>query len=445
MTGQPRPPAKPAVPFTERRFLVPFALITSLFFMWAFGVNLNDILIPHFRDAFGLNDFQSSFIQVAFFGGYFLAAFPAGWLMERIGYKRGILCGLALCATGALLFLPASVVGMYRYFLLALFVMACGQSFLEVASNPYVTILGPAGSSERRLNFAQSFNAVGAVLAPIIGRTFILTGAEYPPHQLAAMTAAQLRIYRAAERSSVKLPYLAIAAIFVFVAVIIRFAHLPDVQEKGVHGAPVAEPAQGSILAQRHLMKGVLAQFFYVGAQVGVASFVIRFAQHTVPGMTARLAAYYLLGHEIGFMFGRFAGSAMMKRIAAPRLLSAFALGCLLCITVSLITSGIVPVWAVVVIGFFHSIMFPTIFALSIKNLGPLTKRGSSLLVMSIIGGAIFPAIMGRISDASNIQTAFFVPLLCYVYILYFAMSGYKPAKAAGPAVAVAGIEAQES
>lgn len=445
MTNESRPRlANQSAPFTERRFLVPFALITCLFFLWALGVNLNDVLIPRFRDAFGLSDFQSSFIQVAFFGGYFLAAFPAGWLMERIGYKQGILTGLALCATGALLFLPASAAGLYRYFLLALFVMACGQSFLEVASNPYVTILGPAGSSERRLNFAQSFNAVGAVMAPLIGGAFILTGVEHTPSQLAALTSAQLHAYRAAEASSVRLPYVAIAGIFVFMAAVIRFTHLPDVTEKAP-GAASPEPPPDSVFGHAHLVRGVIAQFFYVGAQVGVASFVIRFAQHTVPGMTARLAAYYLLGHQIGFMSGRFAGSAMMKRIAAPRLLSAFAVGCLLCITIALITSGIVPVWAVVVIGFFHSIMFPTIFALSIKNLGPLTKRGSSLLVMSIIGGAIFPAIMGRISDASNIQTAFIVPLICYVYILYFAMKGYRPVKAAHPAVAVAGAEAQGS
>jgi len=441
--SQTRPANRP-VPFTERRFLVPFALITCLFFLWALGVNLNDVLIPRFRDAFGLSDFQSSFIQVAFFGGYFLAAFPAGWLMERIGYKRGILTGLVLCATGALLFLPASAAGLYRYFLLALFVMACGQSFLEVASNPYVTILGPSGSSERRLNFAQSFNAVGAVMAPLIGSAFILTGVEHTPSQLAAMTSAQLRLYRAAEASSVRLPYVAIAGIFVFMAVVIRFTHLPDVTDKGP-GADAPEPPRGSILDHAHLVRGVVAQFFYVGAQVGVASFVIRFAQHTVPGMTARLAAYYLLGHEIGFMSGRFAGSAMMKRIAPPRLLSSFAVGCLLCITIALVTSGIVPVWAVVVIGFFHSIMFPTIFALSIKNLGPLTKRGSSLLVMSIIGGAIFPAIMGRISDMSNIQTAFIVPLICYTYILYFGVKGYKPLTTVSPTVAAAGAEAQGS
>src|SRR3954467_850375 len=200
-----------SAPITEHRFLVPFVLITSLFFLWAFGVNLNDILIPRFKVAFALTDFQSSFIQVAFFGGYFLAAFPAGKLMERIGYKRGILVGLALCAAGALLFLPAASVGLYAFFLFALFVMACGQSFLEVAANPYVTILSPPESSEWRLNFAQSFNSVGAVISPLIGRTLILTGVEFTPAQFAVMSATQVQAFRAAEASTVKLPYLFIA------------------------------------------------------------------------------------------------------------------------------------------------------------------------------------------------------------------------------------------
>jgi FHS family L-fucose permease-like MFS transporter len=416
-----------SVPITERRFLAPFILITSLFFLWAFGVNLNDILIPHLKKAFGLSDFQSSFIQAAFFGGYFLAAFPAGRLMEKIGYKKGILAGLFLCAAGAVLFLPASSSRVYGFFLLALFVMACGQSFLEVAANPYVTILGPAASAERRLNFAQSFNAVGAVLSPILGRTFILTGAEYAPAQIAAMSAAQLGAYRAAEASTVKGPYLMIAGIFVVVAILIQLAHLPDVQETTVEGgAAVAEKSAESVLSHAHLVKGVIAQFFYVGAQVGVASFVIRYAQFSVAGTTAKTAALYLLLHQAGFMAGRFIGSAMMKRIAAPRMLSLFAGAAMICATVALLASGVAPIWAVVLIGFFHSIMFPTIFALSIKNLGPLTKRGSSLLVMAIIGGAFFPAIMGRISDVSSIQRAFAVPLLCYVYILYFGIAGYR-------------------
>ena len=225
-----------SVPVTERRFLVPFVLITSLFFLWAFGVNLNDILIPHLKKAFGLSDFQSSFIQVAFFGGYFLAAFPAGRLMEKIGYKKGILAGLFLCAMGAVLFLPASSSRIYGFFLFALFVMACGQSFLEVAANPYATILGPVASADRRLNFAQSFNATGAVLSGILGRTSILTGVEYAPAQLAAMSAAQLEAYHTAEINTVKGPYLMIAGIFVLVAVFIQLTHLPDVLEAPSRG-----------------------------------------------------------------------------------------------------------------------------------------------------------------------------------------------------------------
>jgi len=418
-----------SAPITERRFLVPFVLITSLFFLWAFGVNLNDILIPRFKLAFELTDFESSFIQVAFFGGYCLAAYPAGKLMERLGYKRGILFGLALCATGALLFLPAAAIGLYAFFLGALFVMACGQSFLEVAANPYVTILGPAQSAERRLNFAQSFNAVGATISPLLGRALILTGVEYTPAQLAVMSAAQVQAYRAAQASTVRLPYLLIAGIFILVAAAIYFTHLPDViEEAESSSAAELHSAEASVFSHPHLIKGVIAQFFYVGAQVGVASFVIRFAQHTVPDLTQAVAAYYLLGHQIGFMTGRFTGSALMKIVPAARLLSIFAIGSLVAVTIAILTRGIVPVWAVVLIGFFHSIMFPTIFALGIKNLGPLTKRGSSLMVMAIIGGAVFPAIMGRISDATNIQTAFTVPLICYVYILYFALVGYKPA-----------------
>jgi FHS family L-fucose permease-like MFS transporter len=434
---------KRAVPFFERCYTLPFVLITTLFFLWAFGVNLNDVLIPRFKIAFALTDFQSSFIQVAFFGGYCLAAFPAGRLMERIGYKKGIVTGLLLCATGALLFVPASMAGAYSFFLFALFVMACGQSFLEVAANPYVTILGPPETAERRLNFAQSFNAVGAFISPMIGRAFILTGVEYAPAQLAVMSAAQVQAYRVGAASTVKLPYVLIAAIFLVVALVIRATHLPDVIDSSADRAAMQGAPAGRVLSYPHLVKGVIAQFFYVGAQVGVASFVIRLAQHTVPGMTAQIAAYYLMGHQGGFMLGRFAGSALMKTIPAPRLLSIFATGSLICATLVLVANGIVPVWAIVFIGFFHSIMFPTIFALGIKNLGPLTKRGSSLMVMAIVGGAIFPAIMGRISDATNIQTAFVVPLVCYAYILYFAIAGYKPAPVDASVPAVAVVEGQ--
>ena len=422
--------AAPQAPLTERRYVVPLILVTSLFFLWAFGVNLNDILIPHLKKAFSLTDFQSSLIQSAFFGGYFLAALPAGWLMERIGYKRGILAGLLICAIGAFLFIPASYIRLYGFFLFALFVMACGQSFLEVAANPYVTILGPPESSERRLNTAQSFNAVGAVVTPFIGAAFIFSGIEHTPAETAAMSPEQVNAYRALEASMVRIPYLVIAGVFIGVALMIYFAKLPEVPAAGTTGEVAETDARlPDILSYGHLVKGVIAQFVYVGAQVGVASFVIRFAEHMIPGTHDKSAAHYLQMHLIGFMIGRFAGSAIMKNVAAPKLLSIFGFGSLTCLLVALFAFGSVPVWAIVLLGFFHSIMFPTIFALSLKDLGPYTKLGSSLQVMAIIGGAIFPALMGLISDRTNIQHAFIVPLLCHAYVLYFAISGYKPTK----------------
>lgn len=422
--------ASPSTPLTERRYVVPLILVTSLFFLWALGVNLNDILIPHLKKAFRLTDFQSSLIQSAFFGGYFLAALPAGRLMERIGYKKGILAGLFTCAVGAFLFIPAASVRTYGFFLAALFIMACGQGVLEVAANPYVTILGPPESSERRLNLAQSFNAVGAVITPIVGRTFILSGVEYSSVALAAMAPDQWQIYSASEAARVRGPYLAITGLFLLVAALIYFANLPEIRESTVESEPRSQSTAQEIrhiLRYKHLVKGVAAQFFYVGAQVGVTSFVIRFVQHTAPGTPERVAADYLKWHLVGFMIGRFTGSAMMKRIAPPRLLALFAAAAFACTVVAVITTGVVPIWAVVAIGFFHSIMFPTIFALSLKNLGAYTKLGSSLLVMSIIGGAICPAVMGYISDRSSIRTAFLVPLICYAYVLYFATRGYKP------------------
>jgi FHS family L-fucose permease-like MFS transporter len=377
--------------------------------------------------------------------------------MEKIGYKKGILVGLLICATGTLLFLPAASSGTYGFFLLALFVMSSGQSFLEVGANPYVTVLGPAESSERRLNLAQSFNAVGAALVPTLGAAFILSGIEYTPAQRGAMSPLQLQTYVASETNMVKAPYLAITGIFLFVAALIYFANLPEVQEaeSGVaenHSARIA----GSVFAHSHLVKGVVGQFFYVGAQVGVGSFAIRFAKHAMPqtldAMSAwgtnfvagqhgtlnflahvvpttpeKMAALFLVAHQTGFMIGRFAGSWMMKSISAPRLLATFGCGALVCVLAGIGTSGLTSVLAIVLVGFFNSIMFPTIFALSLKNLGALTKRGSSLLVMSIIGGALIPAAMGRISDGTSIRVALVMPLICYAYVIYFALSGYRP------------------
>jgi FHS family L-fucose permease-like MFS transporter len=434
-----------SAPITERRYVVPLVLVTSLFFLWAIGVNINDILIQHFRKAFGLTDFQSSWIQAAFFGGYFLAALPAGWLMQRLGYKRGILIGLLICSTGAALFIPAASARVYGFFLCALFVMACGQSVLEVAANPYVTTLGPEQSSERRLNLAQSFNATGAVLVALLGSRFILSGIEHTPAEIAAMSPAQLIAYRVSEANMVKAPYLFISAVFLFVALLIFLTRLPEIRETSLDRTGPTQPKLSGTFGFPHLIKGVLAQFFYVGAQVGVASFIIRFVEFALPGTHEKAAAHFLQLHLVGFMIGRFSGSAIMKKVAAPRLLSVFAGGSLLSLLVVLFATGSAPAWAIVMIGFFHSIMFPTIFALSIKSLGPYTKLGSSLLVMSIIGGAACPAIMGRISDAWNIQRAFIVPLICHAYVFYFAMWGYRPAAAAnaGTPLPVAITEAE--
>ena len=416
-----------SAPLTERKYVLPFILITSLFFLWAFGVNLNDVLIPHFKAAFSLSDFQSSFIQVAFFGGYFLAAMVAGRLMERIGYKRGILSGLFLCAAGAFLFVPAGSLGVYGLFLVSSFVLASGQSFLEVAANPYATILGAPESSERRLNVAQSFNGVGYFVALFAIGPKILSAKVPSAEELAQLSPAALQAYRTSQTATVRIPYVVMGGVFLLVAVIIYFAHLPEIRESAAAEEAEASASWRGVLAHKHLVSGVVAQFLYVGAQVGVGSFVIRLVMHTQPLLGPREASRYLAFHAFAFMSGRFIGSALMKPIPPSRLLAVFGGGALACAVVATSTAGLAPVYAVVLIGFFHSIMFPTIFALGIKNLGPFTKRGSSLLIMAISGAMVVPPIMGKISDLSNIQRAFWVPLLCYAYVLYFAARGYKP------------------
>jgi FHS family L-fucose permease-like MFS transporter len=397
-------------PLTERRFVLPLVLVTSLFFLWAVGVNLNDILIPHLKGVFSLTDFESSFVQVAFFGGYFLAAWPAGRFIEKIGYQRGIVCGLLICAVGAFLFIPAASIRVYSVFLVGLFIMACGQSILEVSANPYVTFLGPPQTAEQRLNVAQSFNAVGALITPILGSALILSRAHSS----------------SVESSVLRLPYMVIVAIFLAMAVLIFLAKLPAIHERKVEKS--SSHAFGAF-AFPHLLQGVVAQFFYVGAQVGVASFVIRFAQHTHPGMLDTQAANYLKLHLLGFMIGRFTGSALMKKIQPAHLLAIFAVGSVASVLLVIFAGGAPALAGIVLLGFFHSIMYPTIFALGIRDLGSYTERGSSFIVMAILGGAIFPAAMGRISDLWNIRDAFFVPLLCYAVVLYFAVHGYRVKK----------------
>jgi FHS family L-fucose permease-like MFS transporter len=403
-----------------------FVLVTSLFFLWAFLHNLNPILIPHLRKACQLNDTQSSLVDFPIYFAYCVIAIPAGLFMHRFGYKKGILFGLLLYAAGDLLFIPAASERSYLFFLFALFVSASGATFLETVANPYVSKLGDPTTSEQRLNFAQSFNGVGAVVAPIVGGRFILSGIEHSPGELKAMTASQLGTYLQSEANTVKLPYLIIAGVVFLVAILFFFTHLPDIRESQSE-EDEKKAFSLRIFRHGHVTWAVVAQFFYVGAQVGVGSFFIRFSRYVMDLPEKRAA--YLWGYiaMAGFMLGRFAGTFFMRFIRPSRLLALYAVINVLLLLTALTNKGTVAVYAVMAVPFFMSIMFPTIFALGIKGLGEETKIASSFLVMSIVGGAFIPFCMGLISDKTgSIQMAYIAPLLCFVVILLYAWRGYR-------------------
>ena len=408
------------------KYLIPFILVTSLFFLWAFLHNTNPILIPHLKKACQLSDTQSSFIDLAVYIGYFSIAIPAGLVMHKFGYKKGILLGLCLYAIGALLFVPAASGRSFMLFLTALFILAAGATFLETVANPYISILGPKETSEQRLNFAQSFNGIGAVVAPIIGGKFILSGVEHTKEELSQMAAnGTLNAYLQTEADTVKIPYLVIAAVVGIVAIGFLLTKLPEVKESDTADAHTGFSLK--VLRHSHVMWAVIAQFFYVGAQVGVGSFFIRFSKQ-VMSLPEKEAAY-LWGYiaMVGFMVGRFVGTFLMKYIKPQRLLVIYALINILLLTLALTTSGKIAVYNVMAVPFFMSIMFPTIFALGIKELGEETKMASSLLVMSIVGGALAPLAMGAISDATgSMQKAYIVPLLCFFVVAWFGWKGYK-------------------
>ena len=402
-----------------------FILVTSLFFLWAFLHNLNPILIPHLKKACQLSDLQSAFIDSSVYLGYFLIAVPAGLFMHKYGYKRGIIFGLSLYAIGALLFIPAASTRSYAFFLFALFVIASGATFLETVANPYITILGPKDTSEQRLNFAQSFNGVGAFLAPILGGQFILSGIEHSKEELQSMSSTQLNTYLQSEANTVQIPYLVMACVVVFVGILFLFTKLPDVKEPDadVHGTEF----NAKVLRHPHLFWAVVAQFFYVGAQVGVGSFFIRFTKYVVDMPEKEAAILWGSIAMVGFMVGRFTGTFFMRYIKPAKLLSLYAFINIVLLAVALTTKGYVAVYAVIAVPFFMSIMFPTIFALGIKELGEETKLASSFLVMSIIGGGLAPLLMGLISDQTgSMQIAYIVPLICFLFVLYYGLKGYK-------------------
>jgi FHS family L-fucose permease-like MFS transporter len=409
----------------KNKLLFPFILICSLFFLWAFLHNINGILIPHLKKVCQLSDTQSSLIDFAVYFGYFVIAIPAGLFSHRFGYKKGILCGLFLFALGALLFFPAASERNFILFLVALFVAASGATFLETVANPYAAIMGPPENSEQRLNFAQSFNGLGAVVAPLIGTHFILSGIEHSPAELDAMKAhGELGAYLQQEANSLKGPYLIIAGVLVLVAIVFIFTKLPEVtgSSADAHGTDFSF----KVFRIPHVRWAVVAEFFYVGAQVGVTSFFVRFARYTA-GIPEREAGDMLAKAMIGFMAGRFLGTFFMRYIRPARLLSVYAAINIGLLVIALSVHGEIAVYAMMAIPFFLSIMFPTIFALGIKDLGEETKLASSFLVMSIIGGAFTPLMMGLISDRTgSIQVAYIMPVVCMAFILYFGLRGHR-------------------
>lgn len=400
-----------------------FIMITSLFFLWGFVHNLDPILIPHLKKAFSLSTLQASLVDSAVFIAYFLMALPAGFLMKKFGYKAGIITGLLLFAIGSYLFVPSANTQSYAFFLIALFVIACGLTILETAANPYASLLGPPEKATQRLNLAQSFNGLAATLAPIIGAKIILTKG-YSEEALKVMAPTAREFALAAEASSVKLPYIILGSVILIVAIIFYFMKLPEIKESADQSA-----SSGVFHAfkHKHLSWAVAAQFFYVGAQVCVFSFFILYATKASGIEESEAATYAGFGVGMAFMVGRFVGTFFMKYIQPVKLLAIYSVICALLCVLAMFATGLIAVYIIIGIAFFMSIMFPTIFSLGIKNLGADTKFGSSLIIMSIVGGAILPPLFGYIADVySNIQFGYVVPFLSFSVILTFALHGHK-------------------
>lgn len=387
---------------------IAFALMTSLFFMWGAIVSLNDILIPHFKGLFQMNYTETMLIQFSFFGAYFLMSIPASIVIGKIGYKNGIVAGLVIVGIGCLLFLPASWIISYPLFLFGLFTMATGNVFLQVVANPYVSILGPPETASSRLNLAQGINSLATTLAPLMGAYIILGTYD---------TVAE-------EAAAVQGPYIGLALFAFLVAGVFAFVKLPSViKEKG-------NKIKGNVLKFRQLRLGVIALTLYVGAEVAIGSFIVNFlGESYIAGMEEKTAAKFIPLYWGGLMVGRFAGSAILQKVSAQKVLSIAALASFILVGITILTSGYISMWAMLGVGLFNSIMWSNIFALSIDGLGKYTIKASGILVMAPVGGAILPLLQAVLADISfiGLHLSFILPLLCYLFIFYYAISGYKP------------------
>ena len=398
--------------------------LTSLFFMWGFVTVLNDIVSPHLQTIFSLNYRQASLVQVAFFFAYFIFSIPAAKLIDMTSYKTSIVVGLLTMGVGAFLFIPAASAASYALFLVALMVLAGGITVLQVAANPYVAVLGPPKTASSRLNLTQAFNSLGTTIGPWIGGIFILTTAK-SADELNALSAQALHAYKVEQASSVKTPYIFIGLLLVALAVIVYFLHLP-----AIPGTQKTSGSSGSIWKYRHLLLGVVGIFVYVGAEVAIGTFLIKyFHLHEIGDLPevqgAKLVSYYWGGA----MVGRFIGSWILQKVKAGTLLGIAALAATTLVLVSMSTTGQIAMGSIILVGFFNSIMFPSIFTLGIAELGPLTGEGSGLLIMAIVGGAVIPFLFGTLADVPSVglHHAFILPLVCYLYIAYYGFKGSQP------------------
>jgi FHS family L-fucose permease-like MFS transporter len=400
--------------------LLPFVLVTVLFYLWGIPNNLNDVLIRQFMKSFAITRFQAGLVQSAFYLGYFVLAMPAALVMRKLGYKAGFVIGLLLFGMGTFLFLPAAVIGRYGFFLFSLFVIASGLSFLETASNPFIAQLGPPESSEKRLNISQAFNPLGAISGVLIGTIFIFSGVELDSQQIASLKAEYLYdAYLRSETLRVVRPYLVLGVVAVCWAILIWRTKFPTIMAEAEDGGNHGHFRE--LLRYPHFIWAVVAQFMYVGAQVGTWSYFIQYVQDSTH-QPEKVAGYFLTGTLAAFALGRFISAYLMDFVAPSKLLGIYALMNVMLVAIGVSLPGWVGLWAIFLTSFFMSLMFPTIFALGLKGLGPNTKIGGSLLVMAIIGGAVFTPAMGFMSEAlHNLAWAYCLPLSSYIFIAYYA------------------------
>jgi len=393
-------------------------IVTILFFMWGLITSLNDVLIPHLKSIYTLTYMQAMLVQLCFFGAYFIVSLPAGALIRRLGYQNGAVAGLTIAAAGCALFYPASNGG-YGLFLFALFVLASGITILQVAANPYVTVLGPARTAASRLTLTQAFNSLGTTVAPTLGGILILSTVALSADQLALLPAADQAAHKAAEAAAVQGPYLGLAAALALLAVLFALARLPKIAFQDTSTAAI--DGKGGAMAYRHLVLGALGIFLYVGAEVSIGSFLINFiGEPHIAGLSHAEAARYVSMYWGGALVGRFIGFAVMRYVSPGKSLAVTALGSMLLVLVAIFTEGSLAMWAIIAVGLCNSIMFPTIFSMALHGLGKFTGQGSGILCMAIVGGAIVPFIQGILADTIGLQISFLVPAACYLFIMYY-------------------------